>query len=177
MSLEVNVTMVQQQTRVASDQQCVVSSLYGVWGAYALGLIVFATIRNWAGLLIWAAAVPLGKWAQIRLYPRLSPLFGYGSVEDEQAGALAPVPTVVTFYHALGCPFCPIVLERLKTLQSKLGFTLNSVDVTLHPQFLAGRGIRSVPVVEAGGELLVGNATSKQLAELIAGCGSIKVTS
>ena len=168
-------TMVQQQTRVASDQQCVVSSLYGVWGAYALGLIVFATIRNWAGLLIWAAAVPLGKWAQIRLYPRLSPPFGYGSVEDEQAGALAPVPTVVTFYHALGCPFCPIVLERLKTLQSKLGFTLNSVDVTLHPQFLAGRGIRSVPVVEAGGELLVGNATSKQLAELIAGCGSIKV--
>lgn len=163
-----------KQTRIASDQQCVVSSLYGVWGAYALGLIVCAAIRNWFGLLIWAAAVPLGKWAQIWLYPHLSPLFGYGSVEDEQAEALAPAPTLVTFYHALGCPFCPIVLERLKTLQGKLGFTLNSVDVTWHPQFLAGRGVRSVPVVEAGGRLLVGSATSKQLAELIAGCVSIK---
>lgn len=166
-----------QQTRIASSQQCTVSSLYRVWVAYALGLIVLATMRNWAGLLIWAAMVPLAKWAQIMFYPRLSPLFGYGSVKDESAPALAPTPTVVTFYHALGCPFCPIVLDRLKGLQSKLGFTLNSVDVTLRPQFLASRGIRSVPVVEVGGKLLVGNATSRQLAELIAGSERVKAAS
>jgi hypothetical protein len=160
----------QQQMRIASNQQCVVSSLYRIWVAYAVGLAGSALIRNWTALLVWAAVVPLAKWAQIRFYPRLSPLFGYGSVKDEHAPALAPVPAqVVTFYHALACPFCPIVLERLRALQSELGFTLNSVDVTLHPQFLADRGIRSVPVVEKSGRLLVGNATSKQLAELIAG--------
>ena len=166
-----------QQLRIASNQQCTVSSLYRIWVAYALGLIVLVMIRNWTDLLIWAAVVPLAKWAQIAFYRRLSPLFGYGSAQDENAPALAPVPVVVTFYHALGCPFCPIVLERLKALQRTLGFTLNSVDVTLRPQFLASRGIRSVPVVEVGGRLLVGNATSRQLAELVAGNEQVKAAS
>lgn len=166
-----------QQTRIASNQQCTVTSLYRIWVGYALGLIVFVIVGNWIGLLIWVAVVPLAKWAQIAFYPRLSPLFGYGSVADEKAPALRPAPVVVTFYHALGCPFCPIVLERLKSLQNGLGFTLNSVDVTLRPQFLASRGIRSVPVAEVGSRLLVGNATSRQLAELVAGSEQVKAAS
>ena len=46
-------------------------------------------------------------------------------------------------------------------------FTLEMIDITFKPQILMGKGIRSVPVVEAGNHRLVGNATTEQLAELI----------
>jgi hypothetical protein len=46
-------------------------------------------------------------------------------------------------------------------------FSLEEVDVTLRPGVLMAKGIRAVPVVEAGDRLLTGNATSEQLAELI----------
>ena len=55
-----------------------------------------------------------------------------------------------------------------------MGFTLEVVDLTLRPQLLAKRGIRSVPVVEVGGRRLVGNATSEQLAALIAGAEPVR---
>ncbi len=155
------------QSIVVNNQQCTVTGLYRVWLAYAAGLIIFAVTRSWIMLGAWAAVIPFGKWLQIHYYPSLSHLFGYGKVEDRTPSSVSRVATMVTFYHALGCPFCPIVLSRLKTLQSEMGFTLRSVDVTLHPQFLASRGIRSVPVVEVGERRLVGNPTSHQLADLI----------
>jgi hypothetical protein len=53
-------------------------------------------------------------------------------------------------------------------LQKQMGFTLEIFDVTLRPQMLLSKGIRSVPVVEVGDHRLVGNSTTEQLAVLIA---------
>jgi glutaredoxin len=74
---------------------------------------------------------------------------------------------VVTFYGFFSCPFCPIVLQRLEALQKEMDFTLEKIDVTFNPQALMSKRIISVPVVEAGSDRLVGNATTKELAELI----------
>ena len=70
--------------------------------------------------------------------------------------------------YLFSCPFCPIVLARLQALQKHMGFTLKMIDVTLNPQTLVTKGIRSVPVVEVGEHRLVGNSTTEQLAALIA---------
>ena len=75
---------------------------------------------------------------------------------------------LVTFYSFFSCPFCPIVLRRLEALQQVMDFTLKKIDVTLKPQMLVSKGIRSVPVVEVGDKRLVGNLTTAQLAEFIA---------
>jgi glutaredoxin len=77
-------------------------------------------------------------------------------------------PVAVNFYTFFSCPFCPIVLARLQALQKQMGFTLQMIDVTLKPQTLMTKGIRSVPVVEVGEHRLVGNSTTEQLAALIA---------
>ena len=60
-----------------------------------------------------------------------------------------------------------IVLARLQALQKQMGFTLQIIDVTLKPQTLMTKGIRSVPVVEVGDHRLVGNSTTEQLVGLI----------
>ena len=65
-----------------------------------------------------------------------------------QSGHLAPV--TVNFYSFFSCPFCPIVLARLHALQRQMDFVLTTIDVTLKPQVLATKKIRSVPVVEVG---------------------------
>lgn len=72
-------------------------------------------------------------------------------------------------YGALGCPFCPLVEERLRGLQAKMGFELRHVDVSLRPDVLRSKGLRSVPVIEVGDRRLVGNATSRELADLVRG--------
>lgn len=59
--------------------------------------------------------------------------------------------------------------QRLETMQKEMDFTLTTIDLTLNPQMAASKGIRSVPVVEVGKERLIGNATTQQLAQLIAG--------
>lgn len=154
-----------------SSQRCKVSSLYRIWLAYAAGLIIFAILRHWIVLLLWVCAVPLGKWLQVRHYRYFSAWFGYGKLEEDRqppSPVRVPRPTPVTYYRALGCPFCPIVGERLRVLQKQMGFDLRVVDVTLHPHLLAKLGVRSVPVVDVNERRLVGNATSQQLAELIA---------
>lgn len=155
------------QLIVASTQQCTVTGLYRIWLAFTVGLIFFAYSRNWIGLALWVVLVPLGKWAYIRFFPRISRLFGYGGVDDRAPTNIKAAPVSVNYYHAMGCPFCPIVLERLQALQKQMGFQLKTVDVTFNPQFLADQGIRSVPVVEVGGRRLIGNATSEQLVQLI----------
>jgi hypothetical protein len=53
------------------------------------------------------------------------------------------------------------------TLREQMNFSLEEVDVTLKPGVLIAKGIRAVPVIEAGNRRLAGNATSEQLAELI----------
>ncbi|MFQ5690706.1 MAG: glutaredoxin family protein, partial [Gemmatimonadota bacterium] len=69
----------------------------------------------------------------------------------------------------LGCPFCPLVEGRLRTLAEEMGFEFEHVDVTLRPELVRTKRIRSVPVVEVGDRRLVGNATSRELVDLIAG--------
>lgn len=59
------------------------------------------------------------------------------------------------------------MLQRLEALQKEMDFTLEKIDVTFNPQILMSKRIMSVPVVEAGSDRLVGNATTKELAELI----------
>ena len=59
--------------------------------------------------------------------------------------------------------------RRLEALQREMDFTLTKIDLTFKPQVAASKGIRSVPVVEVGKERLIGNATTEQLAQLIAG--------
>jgi len=66
------------------------------------------------------------------------------------------------------------VKRRLETLQKEIGFTLTKIDVSFKPQLAASKGIRSVPVVEVGKERLLGNATTEQLAQLIAGAQTLR---
>lgn len=118
--------------------------------------------------------VPILRRALFHFFPYVSRFLGYGWILDKFA-PLTPLqtnpraaPVVVNFYSFFSCPFCPIVLARLQALQKQLDFTLKTFDVTLDPQTLMTKGIRSVPVVEVGHRRLVGNSTSEQLAGLIA---------
>ena len=52
-------------------------------------------------------------------------------------------------------------------LQKESGFTLHKIDVTLRPDLLMSKGIRSVPAVETGGTVLFGLITKKDLAAAI----------
>ncbi len=153
-----------------NQQSCSVAGLYRIWAGYAAGLMIFAFTRNWIGLALWAVLVPVGKLIHIRYFPNFSRFLGYGPIADDVFPSTRysrPAAVVVTYYSALGCPFCPIVLARLQALQSKMRFTLHKIDVSLHPQLLASKNIKSVPVVEVGENRLVGNVTSEQLAGLI----------
>jgi glutaredoxin len=73
----------------------------------------------------------------------------------------------VTLYTANVCPFCPIVKRRLTELQRHSPFDLDEVDVTFRPEIVRAKGLRSVPVIEANGRLLVGNATSAQIVDFL----------
>ncbi|MGA9474436.1 MAG: hypothetical protein WBV36_18355 [Terriglobales bacterium] len=150
-------------------QQCSVAGLYRIWGAYAAGLVFFAWTAHWIAFGFFLVLVPVGKLLQMRFYSQLSSLFGYGPIANDQIPAAVAISSaIVTYYSALGCPFCPIVLQRLHALQGQMGFTLQTINLSLNPQLAVTRGIRSVPVVEVDGHRLTGNVTSEQLANLIA---------
>jgi glutaredoxin len=156
------------------DQQCSVAGLALGWMGYVVGVGYFSYQRQWVVALLWMAGVPGLRWALYHFFPRISRFLGYGPIADKfspipplHASAQA-APVAVTFYTFFSCPFCPIVLARLQALQKQMGFTLNMVDVTLKPQTLITKGIRSVPVVEVAEHRLVGNSTTEQLAALIA---------
>jgi glutaredoxin len=160
------------ESKTAKKQECTVRSLYfsgavGVIG-YAAGLVFLTYRSDWPALLLWLILLPCLKWAYLQFFPRLSALKGYGTVSDIAPATVTPSNVEVIYYSLLGCPFCPIVERRLKTLQEKMDFTLTKVNLTLSPQMAAARGIRSVPVVEVGTHRLIGNVTTEQLAQLIA---------
>ena len=116
--------------------------------------------------------LPLFRWSLLRFFPSVAAWRGSGSIIDDKLPArmekTSVAPVEVTYYSLFGCPFCPIVSQRLDALQKEMGFTLTKIDLTLKPQVAAGKGIRSVPVVEVGGNRLIGNSTTEQLAQLIA---------
>lgn len=142
--------------------------IYFSWALYAGGIVFLAMRGLWELALVWLVATPLIQWLYIRVFPSISPLMGYGRIADESGEAPASAPVKVTLYTALGCPFCPLIEQRLEDLRKQMGFTLEKTDVTLRPDLLAAKGIRSVPVVEAGGRLLIGLVTTKELAAAIA---------
>ena len=138
------------------------------WLMYAGGLAYFGWRGQWVLALVWLAGVPLFEWLYIRKFPSVSRSLGYGRIVDEDAEVTGKAPVKVVLYTALGCPFCPLIEQRLEHLRQRMGFTLEKIDVTLRPDLLAAKGIRSVPVVEAGARLLFGLVTTKELAEAIA---------
>jgi hypothetical protein len=52
-------------------------------------------------------------------------------------------------------------------LQRQGGFEVEDIDVTFRPEIIRSKGLRSVPVLEANGRVLVGNATSARIAEFL----------
>ncbi|MGO9260474.1 MAG: glutaredoxin family protein [Bryobacteraceae bacterium] len=149
-------------------QQCHISMIYLSWAAYLGGLAALAWYSYWAFGAIWLVAVPAVQWLYIRKFPSLSVGMGYGRIADQPAPPVAPAPVKVTLYTALGCPFCPLIEQRLDSLQKAMNFSLEKIDVTLRPDLLASKGIRSVPVVEVQGRFLTGLVSSKDLAAAIA---------
>lgn len=154
-------------------QQCHISMIYCSWAVYLGGMAVLAWRSEWAFAAAWLVCAPLFQWIYIRKFPDISSLMGYGEVTDENAPAEIPASTKVTLYTALGCPFCPLIDERLEELRKRMHFSLDKVDVTLRPDLLAAKGIRSVPVIEIDGKLLFGLVTSKELCEAIAKAGLV----
>ena len=156
------------------EQQCNVVGLALGWIRYAVGMGYFTYQHQSVVALLWLAGVPGLRWALFHFFPRISRFLGYGRIADTLP-SIPPLrvnpqtaPVAVNFYTFFSCPFCPIVLARLQALQKQMGFTLKMIDVTLKPQTLMTKGIRSVPVVEVGDHRLVGNSTTEQLAALIA---------
>ncbi|MGB6449377.1 MAG: glutaredoxin family protein [Steroidobacteraceae bacterium] len=155
----------------AKKQQCTVRSLYlsgavGVAG-YLTGACYLAYGADWVAFSSWVIAIPCFKWAYLRYFPRISEWKGYGRILDVLPARVDPARVAVTLYSVLGCPFCPIVEQRLEALRQEMGFTLTKIDLTLKPHAAASKAIRSVPVVEVGQDRLIGNSTTAQLAHLI----------
>src|ERR1035438_4955977 len=129
---------------------------------------------EFVGQTPWSARVPLDPLFARRVRPfddvkgrrGRRPRIRESAPQFMQVFGHAPV--AVNFYTFFSCPFCPIVLARLQALQKEMGFSLKMFDVTLNPQTIMMKGIRSVPVVEVGDRRLVGNSTTEQLAGLIA---------
>jgi len=150
-------------------KQCFLAMIYLNWIVLVGGLGFLVLKGFYVFALAWLVLLLLAMWAYVRVFPSISQFMGYGRIGDQPAQALPRVPAKVTLYTALGCPFCPVVKRRLVALREQMGFNLEEVDVTLKPGVLIAKGIRAVPVVEAGDRRLAGNATSEQLAELISG--------
>ena len=148
-------------------QQCHISFVYGSWLILAGGVILYIIRGNYLQAALWLFSIALFLWLCVRYFPLLSRYMGYGSVEDRPAIHVTNAAVNVILYTGVGCPFCPIVKRRLTELQSRMGFHLSEVDVTLKPNLLISKGIRALPVLEIGDARRVGNGTSEQLAEFI----------
>ena len=157
------------------EQRCHLAAVWLTWlGLPLLAIVVGVRIGLAAAGAVLLIGI-LGQVLYVRWFPHISRWLGYGSVADVAAD---PAPATegrlprVTFYTANVCPFCPIMKRRLAELQRRMGFEVDEVDVTFRPDIVRARGLRSVPVVEANGRLLVGNATSAQLADFLRGAAN-----
>ncbi len=151
------------------EQRCHLSMVWLTW----LGLPALAVLIGWvqgwvAGIIVLGVGV-IAQASYVRWFPWVSRWLGYGSVADVLADT-GPAPERlprVTLYTANVCPFCPIIRRRLDYLRQDMGFELEEVDVSFRPQVVRAKGLRSVPVVEANGRFLVGNATSATLSSFL----------
>lgn len=155
------------------EQRCDLRMVWLTWLGLPL-LAVIAGVR--LGVLAGVFILGVGVVAQVlylRWFPYVSRWMGYGSVADTPAAPAAggaPLPGV-TVYTANVCPFCPIVRRRLEDLQRQRPFELQEIDVTFKPDIVRAKGLRAVPVLEANGQLLVGNKTSAEILEFLTRAG------
>jgi glutaredoxin len=152
-------------------QQCHLSMIWLSWAVYIAGLAGLVWMHQWILAAAWLIAVPLAQALYVRKFPAFSSAMGYGLITDRPAPPLlraSSAPAAVTLYTALGCPFCPLMEQRLESLRASLGFTLRKIDVTLRPDLLSSRKILSVPAVEINGRILTGLIGSEDLAAAIA---------
>ena len=162
-------------------QECPLAFVWLAWlGLPGLALILGLS-QGWLAAALVLLVGVIAQIAYIRWFPRISRWIGYGSVADvpaERASLGTTVPKI-TLYTANVCPFCPIVRRRLIELKQQMPFELEEVDVTFRPQIVKQKGLRRVPVTEAGGRFLVGNVTSTQLAAFLteAARGSVSTAS
>ena len=151
------------------EQRCHLSMVWLTWlGLPLLAILVGLRTGVVTGLAVLTAGV-VGQMLYIRWFPSISRSLGYGSVTDTPAADVPSSGTLpgVTLYTANVCPFCPIIRRRLADLQRQSGFTVQEIDVTFRPEIVRAKRLRSVPVLEANGQLLVGNATSAQIAAFL----------
>jgi glutaredoxin len=168
------------------EQRCHLAMVWLTWltlpllaTAAGLGVGVRA---GWAvlGVVVGLAVLGVGIVGQVlyvRWFPHMSRALGYGCVADTAAVAVPTSGTVpsVTLYTASVCPFCPIIRRRLAALQGQSRFEVREIDVTFRPEIVRAKGLRSVPVLEANGRVLVGNATSAQIAEFLKNAGQAEL--
>ncbi len=151
------------------EQRCHLAAIWLTWlGLPLLSVVVGLRLGLAAAVAVLAIGVA-GQVLYLRWFPYMSRWMGYGSVADTPAdpAMLAASLPRVTLYTANVCPFCPIIRRRLAELQRHTRFEVEEVDVTFRPEIIRAKGLRSVPVLEANGRLLVGNATSAQIAEFL----------
>lgn len=151
------------------QQRCYLIMVWLTWiGLPLLAVLIGLRFGMAGGLAILAVGI-LAQVLYVRWFPHLSRSMGYGSVADTPASAAPAAGSLpdVTLYTASVCPFCPIVRRRLVELQQQAGFGITEIDVTFRPELIRAKGLRSVPVLESHGQLLVGNATSAQIVEFL----------
>lgn len=68
---------------------------------------------------VWLILVAVVVWLYIRQFPSISSAMGLGEVSDKAAEVVVKSRAKVTLYTALGCPFCPLMVERLEALRSR----------------------------------------------------------
>jgi glutaredoxin len=161
------------------EQRCHLSAVWLTWlGLPLLALVVGLRLGPLAALAVLGIGV-IGQVLYVRCFPYISRWLGYGSVADTPAdpAPLAVPGPHVTLYTANVCPFCPIIKRRLAELQRQHRFEVTEVDVTFRPEVIRTKGLRSVPVLEANGRRLVGNATSAQIAEFLRTSASVRIVS
>jgi glutaredoxin len=164
-------------------QQCYLAMVWLTWlGLPLLAVVVGLRAGLVRGLPVGVVAAVfvllVGIVAQVlyvRWFPHVSRWAGYGSVADSPADPTSMPPQLprVKLYTANVCPFCPIVKRRLSELQRQRPFELEEIDVTFQPEIIRSKGLRSVPVLESNGQLLVGNATSKQIADFLSAAANV----
>jgi glutaredoxin len=151
------------------EQRCHLSMVWLTWvGLPLLAALVGLRTGVVAGVLVLTVGV-VGQVLYVRWFPKISRSMGYGSVADTPVAAVQTRATLpgVTLYTANVCPFCPIIRRRLAELQRQSPFEVREIDVTFRPDIVRAKGLSSVPVLEANGQVLVGNATSAKIAAFL----------
>ncbi len=155
------------------EQRCHLAAVWLTWLVLPLLALVVGLRVGVAAALAALVVGIVGQVSYLRWFPHISRWVGYGSVADTAPPSMPGKTALphVTLYSASVCPFCPIIRRRLGELQRTFPFKVEEVDVTFRPEVVRAKGLRSVPVLEANGRLLVGNATSAQIVEFLSRAG------